>query len=86
MKGMSTPEKIAERGALLMKRLEDIGKARDAIVAHCGGPWKRGTPSTSGRIDCPACGAKDSLSFSRAAYNGHIHARCATEKCVLWME
>lgn len=66
------------------ERLERTGKARAAIVEHCGGPWKRGMSGSQGTIECPCCGGK--LSFSRSGYNGHIHARCSTEGCVRWME
>lgn len=61
-------------------------RARAAIVAHLGGPWKRGTKGAGGVIDCPVCGAKESLRFTRAGVNGHIHAACKTEGCVSWME
>ena len=81
-----TAEEIAEREAYLNKRFENIGKARQAIVDHLGGPWKRGTPGQNGRIDCPICGKASALHFSRAGYNGHIHAGCETEGCVRWME
>ena len=30
----------------------------------------------SGRMDCPACGGKGSISYYRVPYNGHIHAEC----------
>lgn len=60
--------------------------ARIAIVESLGGPWKRGTPSASGTIDCPVCGCQKTLRFSRAGYNGHIHAGCSTDGCVRWME
>lgn len=81
-----TAEQIAAEDAEFRKRFELIGKARDAIVTHLGGPWKRGTAGAGGTIDCPACGAEKSLRFSRAGYNGHIHAACKTEGCVRWME
>jgi hypothetical protein len=68
------------------RRFENIGKARAAIVDHCGGPWKRGMGGTSGVIDCPACGGSKTLHFSRAGYNGHVHAGCETANCVRWME
>lgn len=83
---MPTAEQLAAEEEEFRKRLELTGKARAAIVAHLGGPWKKGTPGAGGIIDCPACGAVKSLSFSRAGYNGHIHAACATEGCVSWME
>jgi hypothetical protein len=81
-----TPEEIAAREAELTKRYIRIGKARAAIVAHLGGPWKKGKPGSSGRIDCPNCESKASLRFSRSGYNGHIHAACTTEGCCSWME
>jgi hypothetical protein len=82
----ATPEQIAERKRLLAERFERVGKARAAIVAHLGGPWKKGTHGAGGVIDCPACGGKETLRFSRSGYNGHIHAGCTTADCVRWME
>lgn len=83
---MPTPEQIAEEEGYFRKRFEMMGKARDAIVAHLGGPWKAGMKGASGVIDCPVCEAKGLLRFSRAGCNGHIHAVCTTENCVSWME
>lgn len=80
-------EEIAAKEAESNVRFANIGKARKAIVDHLGGPWtKTNRKGGQGRIDCPVCGAKDSLAFSRAAYNGHIHARCSTAGCTNWME
>jgi hypothetical protein len=81
-----TAEEVAADEAWVQKRFEGIGKARAAIVAHLGGPWKRGTPGAGGVIDCPVCSGKQTLRFSRAGYNGHIHAACNTAACVRWME
>lgn len=81
-----TDEEIAAERAEVAKRLEQIGIARDAIVAALGGPRKRGMPGASGTIDCPVCGKEKSLAFSRSSYNGHIHAQCLTDGCVSWME
>lgn len=81
-----TAEEIAARREYVAKRMEAIGIARQAIVEACGGPWKRGTPGSSGVIDCPVCDGKQCLRYSRAGYNGHIHARCGTKDCVSWME
>lgn len=39
----------------------------------------------AGVMDCPVCGT-GKLQYSRAAYNGHVHARCSTAGCVSWME
>jgi hypothetical protein len=81
-----TPEELAAEEAEFRKLLENLGKARAAIVGNLGGPWKRGTPGASGEIDCPVCSGSKTLQFSRAGYNGHIHAACSTEGCVRWME
>lgn len=81
-----TAEELAAEEAEDRKRMEDMGTARKAIVAHLGGPWKRGTPTANGAIDCPVCGGQRTLRFSRAGYNGHVHAACGTEGCVRWME
>lgn len=81
-----TAEELAKQEEEDRQRLENIGKARKAIVAHLGGPWKRGTPGAGGQIDCPVCGNREALRFSRAGYNGHIHAACSTPGCVSWME
>lgn len=82
-----TDEEIAAEEAETLNRFRQIGIARKAIVDHLGGAWtKKDRKGGSGRIDCPVCHAKDALSFSRAAYNGHIHARCATTGCMHWSE
>lgn len=39
----------------------------------------------SGVMDCPIC-KTGKLRYSRAEYNGHVHAACSTEGCVRWME
>lgn len=80
-----TAEERAERDRQFEIQFANIGKAREAIVSHLG-PWKRGQESDYGAIDCPVCGGKTSLTFSRSGYNGHIHADCVTPGCVSWME
>ena len=81
-----TPEEVAALEAEQRKQFERIGTARAAIVAALGGPWKKGTAGAMGSLDCPVCGTVAGLHFSRAGYNGHIHARCETTGCVSWME
>lgn len=79
-----TAEEREERNRLMAERFVNIGKARDAIVEHLGGPWKRGIEGSRGQIICPVC--EGMLSFTRSGYNGHIHASCNTTGCVSWME
>lgn len=81
-----TAEELAAEEAEYKRTSEGIRKARAAIVAHCGRPWKKGMPGKSGVIACPVCDKPDALRFGRAGYNGHVHASCLTEGCVSWME
>lgn len=53
--------------------------ARKAIVAHI-----EATKQQGGTIPCPVC-KSGSLAYIRHS-NGHIHAKCGTDKCVGWME
>jgi len=39
----------------------------------------------AGIMACPIC-KTGKLKYSRSTYNGHVHAKCSTEKCVAWME
>jgi hypothetical protein len=41
--------------------------------------------SGAGEMSCPVCN-KGTLRYSRAAYNGHVHAHCTSGNCVSWME
>lgn len=81
-----TAEEMAAHDAEMQELFERTVKARQAIVEHLGGPWKRGMDGSQGTIDCPVCAGKQSLQFSRSGYNGHIHAACTTDDCVSWME
>lgn len=82
---LPTPDELAARDAENRKRFESTVIARQAIVDHLGGPWKKGTAGAAGEIDCPVC-TNGKLRFSRAGYNGHIHAGCTTKGCVCWIE
>lgn len=81
-----TAEEIAAEDKEIAERFFNIRKAREAIIEDCGGPWKRGMSGSSGVIDCPVCEGIKTLQYSRAGYNGHVHARCETDDCVGWME
>jgi hypothetical protein len=56
------------------------------LIDDAFGEWKRGGPSVAGRINCPKCGQKDSLRFSRSDFNGHVRAQCDTENCLQFMQ
>lgn len=81
-----TAEEMAAEEEEFEKRLENTIRARAAIVQHLGKPWKKGMSGSQGLIDCPVCKGTATLHFTRAGYNGHIHARCVTVDCVSWME
>lgn len=81
-----TAEEIEAREQEIAKLFAGTMLARSAIVEHLGGPWKKGMDGSSGVIDCPVCKGEGTLQFSRAGYNGHVHARCKTEDCVSWVE
>lgn len=80
-----TKEEREERDRRDAEMFSNMATARQAIVEHLGGPWKRGMEGSSGTIKCPVC-ADGTLRFSRSGYNGHIHAGCSTDGCVRWME
>jgi hypothetical protein len=83
---LPTAEELAAEEREMNERVERIGKARAAIVATLGGPWKKGVTGSRGVIACPVCGKPEGLRFTRSGYNGHIHARCDTPDCCSWME
>ncbi|MFO0971861.1 MAG: hypothetical protein U1A27_00270 [Phycisphaerae bacterium] len=72
-----------ETMSLFDQGVERVRAARAAILAACGG-WDR-TATKRGSIRCLVC-ETGLLSYSIAAINGHIHARCSTPSCVAWME
>ena len=79
-----TKEEIEADEKESKERMDRLMKIRSAIVAHLGGPWKKGTAGSSGSISCPCCSG--TVRFTRAGYNGHIHAACLTPGCASWME
>lgn len=83
---MPTKEEIEERKKLTQRRMIDLHKARLAIVADCGGPFKKGDVYRKGTIDCPVCKGVKTLTYQRSSYNGHIQAKCSTPECVRWIE
>jgi len=68
------------------------GKARDPEVKPLDpadmrrwGPGHSNYYAGQGKMACPVCGS-GVLHYSRAAYNGHVHAFCTTSECVAWRE
>lgn len=83
---MGSPSKFAESNRKLAELFDRIALARKAVERACGGPWKRGERSASGKTDCPVCWGRDTLHYHRAGRNGHIHGQCRTPGCVSWVE
>lgn len=73
-----------------LKRRHEAGdstvKMNKSVDAECfDGHGPTNYVSGTGKIDCPVC-KTGKLGYSRAGYNGHVHAGCTTENCVRWME
>lgn len=62
-----------------LQSIQNIVVVRPMIVTE-----HERTGKSSGRIECPIC--SNTLIWSRAECNGHIHAQCETDGCVGWME
>jgi hypothetical protein len=60
-------------------------KVQDPETKHRWSEPQRNYFTGAGEMECPVC-KTGKLRYSRAAYNGHVHARCSTDDCVAWME
>jgi hypothetical protein len=84
-------DKIAvARPAILeeLKRRFNASPTHDGVIpATQTHRWNKQTNyfCGAGVMDCPVC-KTGKLQYSRATYNGHVHARCSTADCVAWME
>lgn len=61
-------------GVRLVERCDDEVES-ELVNFHAG----------HGSVACPVC-HKGTLKYSRASYNGHVHANCSTIGCVAWKE
>jgi len=77
-----TIEEIEDEERMWKESAERTGKAIKAIIDHAG-KYVKGQ-GKQGVIECPTC--KGKLHYSRAGYNGHIHASCETVGCVRFMQ
>jgi hypothetical protein len=79
--------KITKAREEILDHLSERFKSGDMTVLPGNRDYKNGKNSFtgSGTLLCPVCGV-GTLSYSRAAYNGHVHANCETDGCVRWME
>jgi hypothetical protein len=75
---LPTAEELEAERQESQRSIERIGKARAAIIGSGA------KPRSAGSLECPVCGA-GTLQWSMAS-NGHVHARCSTAGCVIWME
>ena len=65
------------------KTVKPRDKGTSAFVEDDDGPTN--FFSGAGEMPCPVC-KTGTLRYSRAGYNGHVHAHCSTSNCVDWME
>ena len=89
-KNMSDRMKIARDAILddLAKRYKAQDKTVAPLIPEMEHHWykpQRNYYSGAGKMECPVC-KTGTLKYSRAGYNGHVHARCSTDGCVAWME
>lgn len=84
-------EILKARNAILDELKRRFQAGDKSVKPHAGStsPYGEGDQknyfSGSGEMPCPVC--KDgTLRYSRAAYNGHVHACCSNPECVRWME
>lgn len=85
-------EIMVARNAILeeLKRRFQAGDKNVKANPRSSSPHDEGDGPTNyfsgaGVMECPVC-KKGKLRYSRAGYNGHVHAACSTETCVRWME
>jgi hypothetical protein len=79
-----TPEELAEQERVLKEHLEQMDKVLVSIKPFRD-QVKKTKQSYSGRLDCAACGGKNTLGISISSYNGHAHGKCSA--CdVAWIE
>lgn len=69
------PAALKAKDAEMRESLKRVGAALAAIKAD---------GRTSGEIACPSCPGR--LFFSVARSNGHVHARCTTDKCTYFFQ
>lgn len=76
-----TKEEIALHEEWLLSRQKLLATVMVGIA-----PWRAAHEGRLAQeiVECPAC--KGRLHLSIAAYNGHVHGRCETDGCALWME
>lgn len=61
--------------------------ARFKVALKVASEWRvKPKPAQSRHevVECPVC--KGRLHLSQSSYNGHVHGKCETDKCVHWME
>ena len=75
-----TPEELEAEDQRFRERFARVGKAAEAIGKKLG-PWRRGSDSVSGAMNCPCCGGKGTLSYGRAGSNGHLRGHCIGPGC-----
>lgn len=70
-----TPEEVAE------EEERSVRLMTAALQVHVAA---KQSPESAGSIPCPICNA--SVHFAKSPHNGHVHARCETDGCLVFME
>lgn len=73
---------------VLQHQLDSEASMRNLLTAiQVSSAWRVKPKPTVSRhevVECPVC--KGRLHLSQSSYNGHVHGKCETPKCVAWME
>lgn len=80
-----TPEGAHDR---VVEEQKDLTESMTVInQAHADAASKGLTKGRGGRgeMPCPKC-KSGTLHYSVSGYNGHMHGRCSTPDCFVWME
>jgi hypothetical protein len=75
-----TADEIAEQEDWLRQRMNDMGTVLRAIDAE-----HKASQSWAGEMPCPIC-KTGRLRWTKARYNGHVHAGCSTPDCISFMQ
>lgn len=87
-----TAEELKAQEEITRRTIECFTIARPAIITESlklgfrMQSGRDGGKGVHGKIDpCPVC-KTGVIHFSRAGYNGHVHASCSNSECVRWIE
>lgn len=80
-----TPEEVAKEIEEHNKHWEQLKLAMNAAHEDAKKRGFKKGKGGSAKIKCPCCTGGE-LRYSVASYNGHVHGKCSTPKCMSWMQ